>query len=356
MSSCYSAAQYQTKLVSNQVYQFMKKRILGGGGYLKDRLGVQVSSVGLGCMSMTPVYGKTVPEDGIETIHYAVERGVNFLDTSDSYGDGRNEELVGRAIRNLRNRIVVATKFGNVNLPDGRRIVNGRPEYVAKACENSLKRLGIEYIDLYYLHRVDLEVPIEDTVGAMGNLVKAGKIRHIGLSEAGAETIRRAHAETPLTALQTEYSLFSRGIEEEILPTCRELGIGVVSYAPLSRGLLSGTIKDQRKLEDGDRRRSMPRYSPENFSANLKLVEPVEKLAKEMSITPAQVAIGWVLSQGQDIVAIAGTAKIEHLDENISTCEIEFDPESLSELTRLIKQSDVQGERYPATLSKWLDA
>jgi aryl-alcohol dehydrogenase-like predicted oxidoreductase len=312
---------------------------------------LEVSSLGLGCMVMTPFYGTPDPQSGFETLLRAPELGVNFLDTSDAYAKGKNEELVGRALAKAgRANFIVASKFGNLRNADGSPAVNGRPEYVAQACEASLKRLGIDTIDLYYQHRVDPSVPIEDTVGAMARLVKQGKVRCLGLSEASAQTIRRAHAVHPIAALQSEYSLWTRDVEAEILPTCRELGIGFVAYGTLGRGFLTGTIASSSSLPEGDIRREMPRFQADNFAHNAALVRDLERLAKEESCTPAQLAIAWVLSRGKDIVSLAGTSKKHRLEENAAATELTVSPGTLSALERLFPKGAARGVRTVPSL------
>jgi len=306
-----------------------------------------VPAIGLGCMGMTPIYGTPDPASAIATIRRAAELGVGFIDTSDAYANGANEELVGRAINGIRSRVIVATKFGNVRNPDGSPGANGRPEYVIAACDKSLKRLGVEVIDLYYQHRVDPNVPIEDTVGAMARLVAQGKVRYLGLSEAAAQTIRRAHAIHPITALQTEYSLFTRDVEQDILPTCRELGIGFVAYSPLQRGTLSGTIGGVDDLAANDRRREHPRFSADNLANNVKLLQPITALAAARGATPAQVAIAWVLSRGDDVVPIPGTSKVARLEENLATLEKKLPKAELDKLGSAIDAKAVAGTRYP---------
>ncbi len=305
-----------------------------------------VPAIGLGCMGMTPIYGTPDPASAVATIHRAADLGAGFLDTSDAYANGANEELVGRAIKGIRNKIILATKFGNVRLADGPG-ANGRPEYVIEACEKSLKRLGVDVIDLYYQHRVDPAVPIEDTIGAMAELVAQGKVRYLGMSEAAAATVRRAHKVYPITALQTEYSLFTRDIEPEILPTCRELGIGFVAYSPLQRGTLTATISKIDDLAQNDRRREHPRFDAENLANNVKLRAPLEALAAKVGATPAQVSIAWVLSRGDDIVPIPGTSKPGRLDENLATLAKTISKADLDALGAAIDAAKVAGTRYP---------
>ncbi len=306
---------------------------------------LEVSSLGLGCMSMTPIYGDPDPASALETLLRAPELGIDLIDTSDAYGKGKNEELVARALKGRRDRYVVASKFGNLRAPDGSPAVNGRPEYVPRACEASLKRLGIDTIDLYYLHRVDPATPIEDTVGAMARLVEQGKVRHIGLSEAGVKTIRRAHATHPITALQTEYSLWTRDVESEILPTCRELGIGFVAYGPLGRGFLTGSIPDEASLAKDDIRRTMPRFQGENFERNRELVRELASFAKAERCTPAQLAISWVMARGDDIVPIAGTSRKGRLEENAAAAALQISPRTIAALDELFPPGAAVGER-----------
>ncbi|HLV65812.1 MAG TPA: aldo/keto reductase [Polyangiaceae bacterium] len=319
----------------------MKRRRLGSQG-------LEVSEIGLGCMGMSEFYGPTDEAEGIATIQRAIELGVDFFDTADMYGPFKNEELVGRAIRGRREGLIIATKFGNVRGADGSFLgINGRPEYVHSAAEASLRRLGIETIDLYYQHRVDPKVPIEDTVGAMAELVKAGKVRFLGLSEASVQTIRRAHAVHPISALQTEYSLWSREPEDEILPALRSLGIGFVAYSPLGRGFLSGAIKKPEDLAPDDRRRFFPRFQGENFQKNLVLVERVSAIAQKRGVTPAELAIAWVLAQGQDIVPIPGTKRRKYLEQNVRAAELELTPEELAHLDEAAPKGMALGDRYP---------
>jgi len=318
----------------------MKQRTLGSD--------LQVSAQGLGCMGMSEFYGSTDEDEGIATITRALDLGVSLLDTADMYGPYKNEQLVGRAIAGRREEVVLATKFGFVRGEDPlERSVNGRPEYVHEACEGSLRRLGVDHIDLYYQHRVDPDTPIEETVGAMGELVQAGKVRHLGLSEAAPETIRRAHATHPITALQTEYSLWSRDPEDEILPTVRELGIGFVPYSPLGRGFLTGQIKSIDDLEPDDFRRHSPRFAGENFQRNLDLVERVKELAAEKDVTPGQLALAWLLHQGEDIVPIPGTKRRAYLEENVAADDIELSAEDLRRIDELAPAGAAAGDRYP---------
>jgi len=316
----------------------------------KRKLGpnLQVSALGLGCMGMSIAYGERDDEQSVATIHRAIELGVDLLDTSDKYGNGRNEELLKRALAGKRDRVVLATKFGNIQLADGSSGACGKPEYVIEACNESLNRLGTDMIDLYYVHRIDASVPIEDTVGAMSRLVEAGKIRYIGLSEAGPETIRRAHAVHPLAALQTEYSLWTRDVEAKILPICRELGIGFVAYAPLGRGFLTATLQRPEDLIAKDRRHAHPRFKPENMAKNVALLEPLRRIAAELDCTPAQAALAWVLGQGDDIVPIPGAKRISHLEDNLAALEITLTADQKSRLLETFRPGVAAGERYPA--------
>jgi aryl-alcohol dehydrogenase-like predicted oxidoreductase len=317
----------------------MKTRKLGS---------LDVPAIGLGCMSMTPIYGKPDPDEAVATIHRALDLGVTMIDTADAYNDGKNETLVGRALQGHRDRAILATKFGNIRYPDGRREVNGHPDHVRAACEASLTRLGTDRIDLFYIHRIDPNVPIEDTVGAMADLKAEGKILHLGLSEASTDTIRRAHATHPITALQTEYSLWCRDVEAEHLPLCQELGIGFVAYAPLGRGLLTGTITTVADMEEDDRRRDHPRFAPENLARNVALVATLRALADREGCTPSQLALAWLLAQGKGVMPIPGTRRRMWLDENTAAVDLTPSPETLATLTATFSHGAGAGTRYPA--------
>jgi aryl-alcohol dehydrogenase-like predicted oxidoreductase len=305
-----------------------------------------VSAIGLGCMGMSEFYGATDDAESMDVIHRALDLGCTFLDTADMYGPFTNERLVGRAIAGRRDEVVLATKFGNERREDGSWVgVNGSPEYVRAACDASLQRLGVDHIDLYYQHRVDIQVPIEDTVGAMAELVADGKVRHLGLSEAGPSTVRRADAVHPITALQTEYSLFTRDVEAEILPTVRELGIGFVAYSPLGRGMLTGAYRSAADMPEGDtRRQRFPRFGEEHFDRNLALVDAVGELARTKNCTPGQVAIAWVLAQGPDVVPIPGTKRLRYLEENVAAADVRLDPDDLAWLDANVGAPS--GDRY----------
>jgi aryl-alcohol dehydrogenase-like predicted oxidoreductase len=330
----------------------MKKRILGS-----NQASLEVSALGLGCMGMSHQYGKAEEKDSLAVLNRALELGVNFFDSSDSYGPFINEELISNVLKTKRDQVVIATKFGQQFLPDGTRKINGNPEYVKQACDASLKRLGIETIDLYYQHRVDKSVPVEETWGAMKELVTAGKVKKLGISEASAETIRKAHSVHPVTALQTEYSLWSRDIEKNnVLATINELGIGLVAYSPLGRGFLTGQIKNPTDLKEDDGRKSWPRFQAEAITENTKLLEKLTQIANELSCTLNQLAIAWVLAKGNDIVPIPGTTQVKNLESNLKALEVVLSADQLAKLDQISSEIQIVGTRYPEQMMKAIDA
>jgi len=330
----------------------MKKIILGS-----NQASLEVSALGLGCMGMSHQYGKAEEKDSLAVLNRALELGVNFFDSSDSYGPFINEELISNVLKTKRDQVVIATKFGQQFLPDGTRTINGKPEYVKQACDASLKRLGIETIDLYYQHRVDKSVPVEETWGAMKELVTAGKVKKLGISEASAETIRKAHSVHPVTALQTEYSLWSRDIEKNnVLATINELGIGLVAYAPLGRGFLTGQIKNPTDLKEDDGRKSWPRFQAEAITENTKLLEKLTQIANELSCTLNQLAIAWVLAKGNDIVPIPGTTQVKNLESNLKALEVVLSVDQKQKLDQISSEIQIVGTRYPEQMMKAVDA
>jgi aryl-alcohol dehydrogenase-like predicted oxidoreductase len=345
----YGAIEVEFKTLAGIGERQMEQRNLGSQG-------LTVSALGLGCMGMSEFYGIADEKESIATVHRALELGITFLDTADMYGPFTNEQLVGKAVRDRRNKVILATKFGIVRSSDSSfRGVNGRPEYVKKACDASLQRLGVDHIDLYYQHRVDPTVPIEDTIGAMADLVRAGKVLYLGMSEAGPQTIRRAHRVHPISALQTEYSLWTLDPENEILPTIRELGIGFVAYSPLGRGFLTGRIQSPEDLDSNDFRRLAPRFQVDNFHRNLELVERVAEVARAKGISSGQLALAWVLAQGKDIVPIPGTTVRSHLEENSGALRVELTANDLADLRERIPVGAVSGPRYPEAMMRLIN-
>ena len=319
----------------------MKRRFLGSQG-------LEVPAIGLGCMGMTIQYGELDDVESVEAIHHALDNGLNLLNTADAYGNGKNEILINTAIKNRRSEVILNTKFGQVTNPDRKGGVNGSPSYVREACEASLNRLGTDYIDIFSQHRVDPDIPIEETVGEMGRLIEEGKVRYIGLSEASSETIQRGHREVPITCVETEYSLWTRDVEENILPTCGELGISLMPYAPIGRGFLSGEIKNINNLNKNDRRRDHPRFSPNNIAENYKKVHALERFSFTLGFKPAQVAIAWVLSQSDTIVPIPGTKRRKFIDQNIRATDINLSDKEISDLNKIFPVGETSGDRYPS--------
>ncbi|MAV87279.1 MAG: aldo/keto reductase [Rhodospirillaceae bacterium] len=319
----------------------MKRRFLGSQG-------LEVPAIGLGCMGMTIQYGELDDVESVEAIHHALDNGLNLLNTADAYGNGKNEILINTAIKNRRSEVILNTKFGQVTNPDRKGGVNGSPSYVREACEASLNRLGTDYIDIFSQHRVDPDIPIEETVGEMGRLIEEGKVRYIGLSEASSETIQRGHREVPITCVETEYSLWTRDVEENILPTCGELGISLMPYAPIGRGFLSGEIKNIDNLNENDRRRDHPRFSPNNIAENYKKVHALERFSFSLGFKPAQVAIAWVLSQSDTIVPIPGTKRRKFIDQNIRATDINLSDKEISDLNKIFPVGETSGDRYPS--------
>ena len=319
----------------------MQQRVLGSNG-------LTVPAIGFGCASLSSAYGPSEDDESITTIHHAIDAGVNLLDTSDAYGNGHNESIVGRAIKGRRDQVILCSKFGNKRGTDGARLgADGRPEYVIASCESSLKRLGVETIDLYYQHRVDPNVAVEETFGAVKQLIEQGKVRFAGMCEAGANTIRRAHAEQPITALESEYSLWTRDMEAEVLPTCRELGIGFVAYSPLGRGFLSATIRSPEDLYPGERRHDHPRFFAENIARNVVLLTVLEQIAEEVNATAAQLALAWLLTRGDDVVPIPATRRTSRIDENAAAVNLQLDAQQLDRLDRAFPPGVAAGTRYP---------